>query len=85
MGYLVSFLGGALLAFVVFVVGGVGQVDCTNVRDTWISYRQEVRVNPERFEEMMAYAEDNRRCFGTLELAVTGSSADELPPLPNEE
>jgi hypothetical protein len=31
----------------------------------------------------MAYAEDNRRCFGIGEL--TGYSADELPALPAEQ
>jgi hypothetical protein len=83
MGYILSFLGGALLAFAIFTVGGVGQVDCTEVRDIWAAYSHEIRVNPERVEEAMAYAEDNRQCFSSWEF--TGGSADELPPLPGDE
>jgi hypothetical protein len=83
MGYFISFVGGALLTLVVVTVGGVGQVDCTEVRDIWAAYRHEVRVNPERVDEMLAYAEDNRQCFSSWEF--TGGSADELPPLPGEE
>lgn len=53
------------------------------VRDTWISYRQEVHENPARAEGILAFAEANHECFGTGEL--TGNSADELPPLPGDQ
>lgn len=73
----VGFVLGVAVAAVATLLGGVGVTDCSEVREQYYQYVQDIRVDSELelVAEAVALARSNKECFGRTEL-------DTLPAVP---